>query len=344
MTWCICSRCCLNLILNGMDALNGTRLEDRRVSVSARLDGARRVEIAVSDGGAGVPADLLTQIFFHRFSPPSLGPSRSTRPNRWTWSLPRKPRHEHLGADFGDGRIGGVRPSRFCGSRRLMAWVLSISGHRHADHHQRRCHINNFGSAARPSATSSLPRRLDEATHRPLGIGPQAPWLPASTSPVARRFQLQGRSRAVRKAASVDRFDMTRLAAIGFLDVLVTVRIPPNEARRHEGAERRGRSFRRRWPAKQPQSVPVPRSPTTMPTAARRIPECSAHPHPVDDGTTARSSGHCGERQHLPDPRRGNAAPSPSPTWPTVSSARKRQPRAYLVLCLGNRAANRFSR
>ena len=32
----------LNLILNGMDALNGTRLEDRRVDVTARLDGAQR--------------------------------------------------------------------------------------------------------------------------------------------------------------------------------------------------------------------------------------------------------------------------------------------------------------
>ena len=41
----------LNLILNGMDALNGTRLEDRRVDVTARLDGAQLVEIAVGDAG-----------------------------------------------------------------------------------------------------------------------------------------------------------------------------------------------------------------------------------------------------------------------------------------------------
>ena len=49
----------LNLILNGMDALNGTRLEDRRVNVTARLDGAQLVEIAVGDAGHGIPADKL---------------------------------------------------------------------------------------------------------------------------------------------------------------------------------------------------------------------------------------------------------------------------------------------
>ena len=38
----------LNLILNGMDALDGASRADRRVSVTARLDGAQTVEIAVS--------------------------------------------------------------------------------------------------------------------------------------------------------------------------------------------------------------------------------------------------------------------------------------------------------
>ena len=37
----------LNLILNGMDALNGASPDDRRVSVTARIDGAQTVEIAV---------------------------------------------------------------------------------------------------------------------------------------------------------------------------------------------------------------------------------------------------------------------------------------------------------
>jgi PAS domain S-box-containing protein len=56
----------LNLILNGMDALHGTRLEDRRVDVTARLDvarGAPIIEIAVGDAGHGIPADMLARIF-----------------------------------------------------------------------------------------------------------------------------------------------------------------------------------------------------------------------------------------------------------------------------------------
>jgi signal transduction histidine kinase len=53
----------LNLILNGMDALNGASREDRRVSVTALLDGAQTVEIAVSDTGTGIPADKLAHVF-----------------------------------------------------------------------------------------------------------------------------------------------------------------------------------------------------------------------------------------------------------------------------------------
>lgn len=53
----------LNLILNGMDALNGARREDRRVSVTARLDGTKTIEIGVRDTGTGIPADKLAHIF-----------------------------------------------------------------------------------------------------------------------------------------------------------------------------------------------------------------------------------------------------------------------------------------
>jgi two-component system sensor kinase FixL len=53
----------LNLILNGMDALNGASREDRRVSVTALLDGAQTVEIAVRDTGTGIPADKLAYVF-----------------------------------------------------------------------------------------------------------------------------------------------------------------------------------------------------------------------------------------------------------------------------------------
>jgi two-component system sensor kinase FixL len=53
----------LNLIINGMDALNEVSRQDRRVSVTARLDGAQTVEIAVSDTGHGISADKLAHVF-----------------------------------------------------------------------------------------------------------------------------------------------------------------------------------------------------------------------------------------------------------------------------------------
>jgi len=65
----------LNLIFNGMDALNGTKLEARRVNVTARLDDPQFVEIAVGDTGHGIPADKLARIFepFFTTKPNGLG-------------------------------------------------------------------------------------------------------------------------------------------------------------------------------------------------------------------------------------------------------------------------------
>jgi two-component system, LuxR family, sensor kinase FixL len=69
----------LNLILNGMDALDGARREDRRVSLTARLDGSQSVEITVSDAGHGIPADKLTHLF---------EPFFTTKPNGMGMGLP----------------------------------------------------------------------------------------------------------------------------------------------------------------------------------------------------------------------------------------------------------------
>jgi two-component system, LuxR family, sensor kinase FixL len=69
----------LNLILNGMDALNGASPEDRRIIVSARVNGAQTVEIAVSDTGDGIAAEKLPHVF---------DPFYTTKPNGMGMGLP----------------------------------------------------------------------------------------------------------------------------------------------------------------------------------------------------------------------------------------------------------------
>jgi PAS domain S-box-containing protein len=65
----------LNLVLNGMDAVDGVKQEDRRVTVSARPDGAHFIELAVSDAGHGIPADSLAHVFdpFFTTKPDGMG-------------------------------------------------------------------------------------------------------------------------------------------------------------------------------------------------------------------------------------------------------------------------------
>ncbi len=53
----------LNLIVNGLDAIDETNQGDRRVSITAVLDGPNTVEIAVNDSGRGIPPDKFTSIF-----------------------------------------------------------------------------------------------------------------------------------------------------------------------------------------------------------------------------------------------------------------------------------------
>jgi len=63
----------LNLILNGMDSLEGLRDRPRSVTVTARRDGPASVEISVSDSGRGIDADHFDRIFEPFFTTKAKG-------------------------------------------------------------------------------------------------------------------------------------------------------------------------------------------------------------------------------------------------------------------------------
>jgi two-component system, LuxR family, sensor kinase FixL len=65
----------LNLIVNAMDAVGESAPRNRRVSVTAALNGSKTVEIAVSDSGPGIPGDKLASIFdpFFTTKPNGMG-------------------------------------------------------------------------------------------------------------------------------------------------------------------------------------------------------------------------------------------------------------------------------
>jgi len=63
----------LNLILNGMDSLEGLHDRPRSVTVSARREGPASVEISVADGGRGIGADNFDRIFEPFFTTKSKG-------------------------------------------------------------------------------------------------------------------------------------------------------------------------------------------------------------------------------------------------------------------------------
>jgi PAS domain S-box-containing protein len=96
----------LNLVLNGMDALNGVSPQDRCVSVTARLDGTQTVEIAVSDTGHGIPVDKLAHVF---------DPFFTTKPNGIGMGLPisRTIVEAHGGRLWAENNNGGGAAFRF---------------------------------------------------------------------------------------------------------------------------------------------------------------------------------------------------------------------------------------
>ena len=96
----------LNLIVNGMDALDEANREDRRVSITALLCGPQTVEIAVSDSGCGIPADKLTHIF---------DPFFTTKPNGMGMGLPisRTIIEAHGGRLWAENKNGGGASFRF---------------------------------------------------------------------------------------------------------------------------------------------------------------------------------------------------------------------------------------
>jgi two-component system sensor kinase FixL len=96
----------LNLIINGMDALEEASGKDRSVRVTALLDGARTVEIAVSDTGNGIPTDKLAHVF---------DPFFTTKPNGMGMGLPisRTIIEAHGGRFWSENNNGGGATFRF---------------------------------------------------------------------------------------------------------------------------------------------------------------------------------------------------------------------------------------
>jgi signal transduction histidine kinase len=53
----------LNLMLNGLDAMDGTPESERCLAVRVGKNGGETVEVAISDAGRGIPLERLSRIF-----------------------------------------------------------------------------------------------------------------------------------------------------------------------------------------------------------------------------------------------------------------------------------------
>jgi C4-dicarboxylate-specific signal transduction histidine kinase len=53
----------INLVMNACDAMAALPRDDRRLTVSTRLDGPDLLRVSVSDNGRGIASDMLEQVF-----------------------------------------------------------------------------------------------------------------------------------------------------------------------------------------------------------------------------------------------------------------------------------------
>jgi signal transduction histidine kinase len=53
----------LNLIMNGMDAIQSSPAIFKRVLIEARPKEAGKIEVAVTDSGPGVPSEVMDRVF-----------------------------------------------------------------------------------------------------------------------------------------------------------------------------------------------------------------------------------------------------------------------------------------
>jgi signal transduction histidine kinase len=67
------SQVLLNLIINGMDAIQGAQSSNKRVLIEARRRAEGKVEVAVSDSGPGVPPEVIDKVFDPFFTTKSGG-------------------------------------------------------------------------------------------------------------------------------------------------------------------------------------------------------------------------------------------------------------------------------